>query len=68
LEAILLHQELGDFCAVVAMKDPSAKLDKDTGGALQTAPQFLVVSCTDTSGHAGTDISAWKKLCPEDNT
>ncbi|HOW55202.1 MAG TPA: DUF2169 domain-containing protein [Syntrophorhabdaceae bacterium] len=65
LEAILLHQELGDFCAVVAMKDPSAKLDKDTGSALQTAPQFLVVSYPDTPGNAGTDISAWKKLCPE---
>ncbi|MDD3846835.1 MAG: DUF2169 domain-containing protein [Syntrophorhabdaceae bacterium] len=65
LEAILLHQELGDFCAVVAMKDPSAKLDKDTGGALQTAPQFLVVSYPDTSGRAATDISEWRKLCPE---
>ena len=31
MEALFLRQELGDFCAIVAMKLPSAELDKDTG-------------------------------------
>ena len=64
LEAILLHQELGDFCAVIAMKDPSIKPNKETAGAIEKAPQFLVLSYPDTStGRAGAvDLAAWKKL------
>ncbi len=65
LEAILLHQELGDFCAVAAMKDPSIKADKETGGVIQKAPQFLVVFYPDSKEPADRDVEPWKKLCPE---
>ncbi len=66
LEAILLHQELGDLCAVIAMKDPSVDVDKETAGAAQKAPQFLVVEYSDEKAGRGTlDLAPWKKLCPE---
>jgi uncharacterized protein YjbI with pentapeptide repeats len=66
LEAILLHQELGDFCAVVAMKDPSIAPDKETKAALEKAPQFLVVTYPGEMGDTGAvDLALWKKLCPE---
>jgi hypothetical protein len=65
LEAILLHQELGDFCAVIAMKDPSVDVDKETAGTVQKAPQFLVVVYSnEKAGRDTLDLAPWKKLCP----
>lgn len=64
-EAVLLHQELGDFCAVAAMGDPSAKPWKEAAEAIKKAPQMLVVSYPDPSGRTvDADMAPWKKLCP----
>lgn len=64
MEAILLHQELGDFCAICAMKDPSVKPAKDAADAVKKAPQFLVVFYPGASGKGkGPDMAPWKKAC-----
>lgn len=64
MEAVLLHQELGNFCAVVAMKDASAKPCKEAAGAIKKAPQFLVVYPAGTMmDKIGADIDPWNKLC-----
>ena len=54
VEAILLNQELGDFCAVSAMKDPSVKPPRDAADAVKKSPQFLVVSYPGAPGEGGT--------------
>jgi len=64
MEAILLNQELGDFCSVSAMKDPSVKPPKDAADAVKKAPQFLVVSYPDRPVKDGIpDVAPWKKVC-----
>ncbi len=65
LEAVLLHQELGDFCAVVAMRDPFFAPDKETKAGLKKAPQFLVVAYPHEAQETGAiDLVPWMKLCP----
>ena len=65
VEAILLDQEAGDFCAVVAMGDEKVKLDEETQGLLRKAPQFLVLQYPDSEERADKDIEVWKGLHPE---
>ncbi len=63
LEALLARQELGDFCAFAAMRDPSAPADGDPKKALKKTPQFLVAVYPGTKGSARTaDMQPWKKL------
>jgi uncharacterized protein YjbI with pentapeptide repeats len=65
LEAILLHQEIGDFCAVIAMKDPTTKPDDETAGFLKKAPQFLVVAYPQSSVPEDKNIEPWRKVFPQ---
>jgi len=64
-EALLLHQELGGFCAVIAMKDPEVAMDEETAGFLKKAPQFLVLQYPDSKEPADSDIDIWKALYPQ---
>lgn len=64
-EALLLHQELGGFCAVIAMKSPDVKLDKETADFLKNAPQFLVLQYPDSEEPADSSIDMWKVLYPQ---
>lgn len=65
LEAILLNQELGGFCAVVAMKKPDVKPDKLTAGFLEKAPQVLVVMYPGSPEAADRGIDKWKDAFPQ---
>lgn len=65
LEAVLLNQELGGFCAVVAMKDPGVKPDKQTAGLLEKAPQFLVVMYPGSREAADRGIEKWQEAYPQ---
>lgn len=61
LEALLARQELGDFCAFTAMRDPSAPVDGDPKKALTGAPQFLITVYPVPEGSAGTvGMESWK--------
>lgn len=63
LEALFLRQELGDFCAIIAMKPPFAELDKDTGKELKDAPQFLVTVYPDKLDKPrDLEMEPWEKL------
>lgn len=64
LEAILLHQEIRDFCAVIAMKDPGTKPDKETAEFMKKAPRLLVVVYPNSSSQADRDIEPWRELYP----
>jgi len=64
-EALLLHQELGGFCAVIAMKNPEVKPDKETAEFLKNAPQFLVLQYPDSQEPADSNIDMWKALYPQ---
>ncbi len=64
-EAMLLHQELGGFCAVVAMKGPEVKPDKETEKFLKTSPQFLIVQYPGSEEPADINIDMWKKIYPQ---
>lgn len=64
LEAVLLHQELGDFCTIVAMANRSVKPDKETEPLLKDAPQFLVVLYPQSREPADSDPELWKKIYP----
>jgi uncharacterized protein YjbI with pentapeptide repeats len=62
-EALLLRQEIGDMCGIIAMKDPALKPHKDVAAVLPKAPQFLLVIPADAMPE-GIDMPGWKKLCP----
>lgn len=63
LEALLLHQEIGDMAAVIAMRDPGAKPDKDAADFLGKAPQFLVT--VGSQAAADRQIEAWRGVHPQ---
>jgi len=63
-EAILLNQEIGDWCTVAALGDPEAKLDKEAATWLQEAPQFLVLLFPGATAAADRDLDPWKKKYP----
>ena len=65
LEALLLNQELGGFCAVIAMENQEVKPDKETEGFLKKAPQFLVLQYPDSEEPADSNIDMWKKIYPQ---
>ncbi len=65
LEAMLLHQELGGFCTIVAMSNPEVKPDKGTEPLLKDAPQFLVVLYPQSREPADSDLELWKKIYPQ---
>jgi uncharacterized protein YjbI with pentapeptide repeats len=64
-EALLLHQELGGFCAVIAMENQAVKPDKETEGFLKKAPQFLVIQYPDSKEPADGNMDIWKKIYPQ---
>jgi len=64
-EAILLHQEIGDLCAVTAMGDPGVKLEKEVESSLKEAPQFLVIIYPGAEEAANRDIKLWKEKYPQ---
>ncbi|MEI6313470.1 MAG: DUF2169 domain-containing protein [Syntrophus sp. (in: bacteria)] len=65
LEALLLQQELGGFCAVVAMKTPEIMPDKETAELIKKAPQFLILQYPESQEPADNDIGMWKNLYPQ---
>jgi uncharacterized protein YjbI with pentapeptide repeats len=64
LEAVLLNQEIGGFCAVAALKNPAAELEKNAAGLLQKASQFLVTIYPDSSEPDDLTPKSWNKLHP----
>lgn len=64
-EAILLHQEIGDLCAVTAMSDPGEKLEKNAEACLKEAPQFLVLLYPGEDEAPNRDIKLWKEKYPQ---
>ncbi|MFH1983894.1 MAG: DUF2169 domain-containing protein [Pseudomonadota bacterium] len=62
LDALFLHQEIGDMAAVIAMKTPDATPGKTAEALLKTTPQFIV-ACEATA--TGEDVAAaWQPVCP----
>jgi hypothetical protein len=64
LEAVLLYQELGDFCSIMAMHNPELKPDKGTETLLKDAPQFFIVVYPQSREPADSDPALWKKIYP----
>lgn len=64
LEAVLLHQELGDFCTIIAMANPDKRPDKGGSALLKDAPQFLVVRYPESREPGDCDAELWKKIHP----
>ncbi len=64
-EAILLNQELGDWCTVAALEDPGAKLKKDSEALLQEAPRFLVLLYPGLPEACNRSGDLWKKKYPQ---
>jgi len=62
LEALLVEEEVGDACAVVALWDPSEEPDKDTKEAIDAYDVFLVVMPDDPSFES--EWEGWKKTYP----
>ncbi len=64
-EAILLNQEIGDWCTVAALGNPEAKLEKEAAAWLQEAPQFLVLLYPGAPAAADREVDIWKKKYPQ---
>jgi len=65
IDSVLLHQEVGDFCAVATLPDPEAKLDDEVEKYLQEAPQFLVVMYPESGLPADREIEVWRRKYPQ---
>jgi uncharacterized protein YjbI with pentapeptide repeats len=64
-EAVLLHQEIGDLCAVAALSEPGVKPDKETAALMKQAPQFLVLLYPGATDPANREISLWQAQYPQ---
>jgi len=74
LEALLVEQEAGDACSVIALSAPGEKPDKDAEQALKDAPVFLIVlpkgpeAEKEWASWQGAYPNAQKLALPEGNT
>jgi uncharacterized protein YjbI with pentapeptide repeats len=64
-ESLLLHQDAGAFCAVIAMKTPDMKPDKETAELLKKAPRFLILQYPESEEPADHSMDAWTALYPQ---
>ncbi|MEW5723552.1 MAG: DUF2169 domain-containing protein [Thermodesulfobacteriota bacterium] len=64
LEALLLDQEAGDACSVIALETPQEKPGDQAAAALKAASLFLVVLPEKPAGPEDR-IEAWTKLHPQ---
>jgi len=64
-EAILLHQEIGDWCTVAALGEPGAKLKKEAEDLLREAPQFLVLRYPALPEAYNQGSDPWKQRYPQ---
>lgn len=62
LEALLMEQEVGDACSIIALKDAGDKPPKDAEKAFKDAPVVLVVF--PEHGMSEAEVQKWRSIYP----
>lgn len=64
LQALLLEQEMGDACSIIALTAPDGKPSKEAADQMKASGIFLVV-LPEKSAPGEKTYEAWKKVYPE---
>jgi uncharacterized protein YjbI with pentapeptide repeats len=67
LDAVLLQQEVWDFCSVVSLAEPDEEPDEGTAGLIKAAPLFFILlpdPCKVEPGSLKEATAKWQKAFP----